>query len=105
MITQTPARIIPLPGTLCWTKERPFQAPALMLVLAAENKTTAVVEVPIASSVDGAEQGLEAALAQIQARSVTEISPRLLGPAIGRLTQGQYERVRDSLRGDLTLAA
>ncbi len=98
-------RVVPLPGTLCWTKDRPFQTPALMLVLAAQNKATAVVEIPFAANSDGIEQGLEAALSQIEPQTVAAMNPRYLGPAIGRLTPEQYAMVRDNLRDYLSLNA
>ena len=92
-------------GSLCWTRERPFEPAMLMLVLASQSAATAVVEVPVSSFSDDAEAGLEAALAKIQPRTLVAMNPRRLGPAIGRLTEQQYAGVRDSLRDWMTLVA
>jgi mRNA-degrading endonuclease toxin of MazEF toxin-antitoxin module len=95
----------PLPGTLCWTKERPFESSALMLVLACQTSTASVLEVPLSAFSDGGEQGLDAALSQVQPQTLAVVSPRRLGLPIGRLTPQQYEDVRDRLRGWLTRGA
>ena len=103
--TQAPQMLYPLPGTLCWLRERPFQPAALMLVLATQTSTSAVVEVPVSAFEEGSEQGLEAALAQIQPKTIVAMKSCRLGPAIGRLTEQQYAGVRDSLRDWMSLAA
>ena len=93
----------PAPGSLCWTTPRPFQPATLMLVLGCRSAAAAVVEVPLSAFSDGGEHGLQAALGQIQPTTLMALSPRRLGPPIGRVTPEQYAGVRDGLRDWMTL--
>ena len=69
-----------------------------MLVLSNHSSLAAAVEVPVLSLSDGSEQGLEAALAQIQPRTLVALKPSRLGPALGRRTEEQYLGVSETLR-------
>jgi hypothetical protein len=96
----TPAKIgAPLAGSLCWTKERPFQPASLLLVLARQETTAAVVELPLTAVADDGGDTLEEALKKIQPNTLMAVSQSKLGPPVARLTEAQYRGVREHLAG------
>jgi hypothetical protein len=91
------SKTAPLAGSLCWTKELPFQPASLLLVLARQESTAAVIELPL-TSIDGdAGETLEDALKNIEPRTLMQVSQRKLGPPVARLTEAQYRGVRQQL--------